>query len=131
MKRIIWQIYRSALASKLGNPNGKCLSFGEMKRLWVTAVILVVAMSGCRKQATPDSPKLPVTENKTGVALYPKSTEWGTGSSAGAANGNTATTRQTDDAPQKVIDFYKQEIRDAKVISENFSDIVHTTITGK
>jgi hypothetical protein len=102
-----------------------------MKRFRLIALVLVVAVAGCKKKTAPDAPLIPVTENKTGVALYPKSTEWGTGSSAGDANGNTATTRQTDDAPQKVIDFYKQEIRDAKVTSENFSDIVHTTITGK
>ena len=100
-----------------------------MKRSSIVCLLVLLPFSACKKKTTTSTE--PVIENKTGVAFYPKSTEWGTGSSEGKDGGNAATVRQSDDAPEKVIEFYKKEIREAKVSSENFGDIVHTTITGK
>ena len=121
----------SGFRSKLGNASCNCLSCAEMKRFWLAAAILILAIAGCRKQTTPDSPTLPVVENKTGVSLYPKSSEWGPGNSAGDGSGSNATARQSDDAPEQVIEFYKKELRDTKVSSDNLGDIIHITLTGK
>lgn len=105
-----------------------------MKRSWLIWAIALAALSGCKKKPAATESKLETViaiENKTGVVFYPKSTEWGNGSSTGDETGTAATARQTDDEPEKVIEFYKKEIKDAKVRNENVGDIVHTTITGK
>ena len=100
----------------------------SMKRLSVVCLLVLLPFIACKKQAPTTET---VVENKTGVSLYPKSTEWGTGSSAGNDGSNPASARQSDDPPEKVIEFYKKEIKEAKVSSENLGDIVHTTVTGK
>ncbi len=99
-----------------------------MKRWWIICALALLALGACKKKAPTTETAI---ENKTGVALYPGSTEWGTGSSAGNDGSNPASARQSDDAPAKVIEFYKKEIREAKVRSEDLGDIVHTNITGK
>jgi hypothetical protein len=101
-----------------------------MKRSVVICLVALVPLGACKKK-TESTETETVAENVVGVTFYPKSTEWGTGSSAGKDGGNAASARQTDDAPEKVIEFYKKEIKEAKVSSQNLGDIVHTTVTGK
>ena len=100
----------------------------SMKRLSVVCLLVLLPFSACKKKTASTET---VAENVVGVAFYPKSTEWSTASSAGDESGNASSVRQTDDPPDKVIAFYKDQIKDARVIADGFSDLVHTNITGK
>src|ERR1700730_12362208 len=103
-----------------------------MKRSWVICLLPLLALSACKKKAASTEPITEkVTENMVGVVFYPKSTEWGTGSSDGQESGAAASARQTDDPPEKVIAFYKEQIKEAKVSADKLGDLVHTNITGK
>lgn len=101
-----------------------------MKRRWIVCVLLVLSLAGCKKaERKPEG----ITEKAIGLPFYPKSTEWGTGSTK-AQEGDSATTsssRETGDAPDKVVAFYKKKVKNAKVTASNFGDIVRTNITGQ
>jgi hypothetical protein len=99
-----------------------------MKRSLLLGLLVLLPFSACKKKTAPAET---VAENVIGVAFYPKSTEWSTASSAGDESGNASSVRQTDDPPDKVIAFYKEQIKEAKVTADGFSDLVHTNITGK
>lgn len=97
---------------------------------WIICVLLVLSVAGCKKaERKPDA----ITENAIGLPFYPKSTEWGTGSTK-AQEGDSATTsssRETGDAPDKVVAFYKKKIKNAKVTANSFGDIARSNITGQ
>ena len=99
-----------------------------MKRAVVVCLVVLLPFSACKKKIASTET---VPENAIGVAFYPKSTEWSTASSAGDESGNASSVRQTDDPPDKVIAFYKEQIKEAKLTADGFSDLVHTNITGK
>ena len=107
-----------------------------MKRCWVICLLSLLVLSACKKKApstdtVTEKAAEKVTENQVGVVFYPKSTEWGTGSTAGQESGAAASARQTDDPPEKVIAFYKEQIKEAKVTADKLGDLIHTNITGK
>jgi hypothetical protein len=101
-----------------------------MNHWWLLCLVVAVSITGCKKVEKPASG---VTEDAVGLPFYPSSAEWGTGSRVTQDNGITiaASARETSDAPEKVIAFYKKKIPDAKFIADGVGDLVHTDITGK
>jgi hypothetical protein len=101
-----------------------------MKYFCLLCFALTILTTGCKKVQAPASG---VTEDAVGLPFYPASAEWGTGSRVIQDSGVTlaASARETSDAPDKVIAFYKKKISDAKIIADSFGDLVHTNITGK
>jgi hypothetical protein len=96
------------------------------------ALLVLVSIVACKKKAsTTQTETAVIAENKTGVILYPKSTQWGPGNSGGEQSGTTATAQESDDSPQKVIEFYNKQLKNPKVTSDNLGEIIHTTVTGK
>jgi hypothetical protein len=101
-----------------------------MNRLWIFCLVVAAGVSGCKKAEKPASG---VTEDAVGLPFYPASAEWGTGSRVTQDSGVNlaASARETSDAPDKVIAFYKKKIPNAKIIADSLGDLFHTNITGK
>ena len=101
-----------------------------MNNFYLALLVVAVSMTGCKKAQPPASG---VTEDAVGLPFYPSSTEWGTGSRVIQDNGVTlaASARETTDAPDKVIAFYKKKLQDAKTVANGLGDLVHTNVSGK
>ncbi|MGZ5553202.1 MAG: hypothetical protein ACXWHF_06145 [Chthoniobacterales bacterium] len=104
------------------------------KLLCLGYFILALTLTGCGKKKATDVIGAPtVSEKAVGVPFYPGSGEWGTGSAETKSEERalTSSSRETSDAPEKVIAYYQKNLKDAKMSGENLGDIVHTSITGK
>lgn len=94
----------------------------------VICLTVILLFAGCKKSA--QQPEA-VTTEEIGLPFYPRSSEWGTGSSKAQEGGTASSARETEDAPEKVVAFYKKKVSKANVVTGDFGDVARRTITGQ